>query len=158
MDSFSYFHRAFSCAYITSLNRYHKNEIYVWIVILNKSTKQRKIRNVFYVSCTLLRISWKNMISIYEHLKGTLSSACIRGTCHDDRTLAAIRFEWYVCYNLTYSTIIDVVLLVMLSLCVQHYLRRRILIQFWLYMNITFVLLNYLNNLWYTIYGLFWDV
>ena len=96
---------------------------------------------------------WENMIFIYEHLKGTLSSVCIRGTCHDDRTLTAIRFEWYVCYNLTYSTIIDVVLLVMLSLYMQHYLRRRISIQFWLYMNIIFVLLNYLNNLWYTIYG-----
>ena len=107
----------------------------------------------FYLSRALLCISWKNMISIYEHLKGTLSSVCIRGTCHDDRTLTAIRFEWYVCYNLTYSTIIDVVLLVILSLCMQNYLRRRISIQFWLYMNITFVLLNYLNNLWYIIYG-----
>ena len=96
---------------------------------------------------------WENMIFIYEHLKGTLSSVCIRGTCHDDRTLTAIRFEWYVCYNLTYSTIIDVVLLVMLSLCMQNYLRRKISIQFWLYMNITFVLFNYLNNLWYIIYG-----
>ena len=107
----------------------------------------------FYLSRALLCISWKNMISIYEHLKGTLSSVCIRGTCHDDRTLTAIRFEWYVCYNLTYSTIIDVVLLVMLSLCMQNYLRRKISIQFWLYMNITFVLFNYLNNLWYIIYG-----
>ena len=107
----------------------------------------------FYLSRDLVCISWKNMISIYEHLKGTLSSVCIRGTCHDDRTLTAIRFEWYVCYNLTYSTIIDVVLLVMLSLCMQNYLRRKISIQFWLYMNITFVLFNYLNNLWYIIYG-----
>ena len=144
MDSFSHFHRAFSCAYITLLNRYHKNEIYVYLT---------KIRNGFYLSCTLLRISWKNIISIYKHLKGTLSLVCMRGTCHEDRTRAAIRLEWYVCYNRTYSTIIDAVLLVMLSLCMQNYLRRRISIQFWLYMNIIFVLLIYLNNLWCTIYG-----
>ena len=143
MDSFSYFRRAFSCAYIFPHSPDNTKMILAYgLVIINKTTKPPKVQYqqnalifkesemYFYLSRALLCISWKNMISIYEHLKGTLSSVCIRGTCHDDRTLAARRFERYVCYSLTYSTIIDAMLLVMLSLCTQNYLRRRISIQF----------------------------